>query len=1158
MIKGLSKKHLLCWWAAIVIVCTAYAQDRYACSGKPAVHIKASVHQAPPLVPLLSVLRELNRTRGVYFLFTDQSVGETMVSDSVSETAGLEQVLTTLLKGTGLTFRKVNQLTFVILSAGIRGSPGRAGSLYMQDGKPVRAGDWVTGVVASDNGPLMGVTVAVKGQQSVAATDENGTFSIQTSPGSVLVFSSVGYEDAEAEARNTDMQVMLRPHKKELDEVVLTALGIKKSYQSIGYATSSLPGGDLTQSRVTNLGNAFSGKIAGVSVGGDATGPSGSSRVVIRGNSSVMGNNQPLYVLDGIPYDNSNYGLYATQYGGKDYGDGLSNISPDDIEDIQVLKGVAASALYGYRGGNGAILVTTKSGSSMQGLRVNMNNNFTLSRVNDQLDDQYIYGQGAEGVKPTSQAAAMASPYYSWGARLDGSPAVNFLDNNYPYFPAKNNFKYFYRTEVRNQTSVSVSGGNDKGHFRLGCSNLYLGAVIPNSSMKDQGLNLNAALNITKRLQMTLVADDVYEEVKNRASFSDAPGNLIASTFYLANSFDIRWLKPAVTPGGSELLPGTGAIYFNNPYFVAYRYQNNTDRNRLTGAATLKFTILDGLFVQGQVSRDGYVFDVTDVTPTGTGYQPGGNFTQYELNYHEMNEDFLLGWTRKLGKKIRLTANGGGNSQDNIVQDYGVGAVPTLVEGVKSQGPAGPFTVPYVYTAANILQKPYTRGYAHYRVNSFYGSLDLQYKSFFFLTATARNDWFSTLNIDHDHYLYPSVSSSIRFSDLWRLPGWITSGKWRISYAQASNGAAPYQNVLTYGQQGYTANGQALGYVAQSNIPNSNLEPVNIREWETGLNMEFLQGRLDVDFSLYDKKTTNDILPVTISATSGYTGDYLNTGLIRNEGLEALITAVPLHTKRFKWDVSLNYADNASKVLNLGPGTQQYVIGDSKARWGSEVNISNVVGLPYGQIMGFAYKRDDRGRVIYNSIGEPEQTGVVPLGSGTYKITGGLNNEFQYRNFSLSFLLDFKFGARIYSQTNLLLYFYGLQKTTLQGRENGFIGKGVDDAGKPNTIAVPAEQYFQDISAGGSDHIAEEFVYDAGFIKLRSFSLAYHMPSGMLKGTWIRKMSFSLVGRNLLILLKHVPNIDPESSLNASNGQGIELSGYPSTRSLGCNLNVEF
>ena len=1131
MRKSLSEKHLLCCWAAIVLVCTTYAQTTH--------------------VPLLQVLKELNHSRGVYFLFTDRSIGEKPVVDS-SSAVSTEQILTSVLKGTGLTFRKVNDLTFVILS-----SVKKEDGIFLANGMSIVGNNWLSGVVTSESLPLAGVTVKVKGATAGTSTDENGVFSIQATPESTLLFSSIGYEDAQVTAAGADMRVSLKEAKKELNEVVLTALGIKKQYRSLGYATSVVPGADLTQSRETNLGNAFSGKVAGVNVAGDATGPYGSSRVIIRGNSSVMGNNQPLYVVDGVPYDNTNWS-YASEYGGKDLGDGLSNISPDDIEDIQILKGVAASALYGYRGGNGAILVSTKSGSDTRGVRVDFNNNLVADRINDQRDYQYVYGQGALGVKPMTQAAAIANPYFSWGPKMDGSNAVNFLGNTYKYLPAENNFKNFYQTGLRDQSSLSFYGGNAKGHFHLGLSNLYLSTVIPNSNMKDVGINLNSGLSLTKHLQVTLSGGYVQETVKDRASFSDAPGNLIASTLYLANSFDIRWLKPEVKANGSELLPGMGSDYFNNPYFVAYKYQNNTVRNRLIGAVTLKYNIFDNFFIQGQATLDGYVLDLTDITPTGTGYLPGGNFTQYELNYHEVNENYLLGWFHDIAKNWKVSVNAGGNSQDNVAQDFGVGAVPTLVEGIAPQNAAGPFNIPYVYTASNILEKPYTRGYSHYRVNSLYGSVDLQYKNIFFLTATARNDWFSTLSINSDHYLYPSLSGSFQFSDLLRMPKWITSGKWRASYAQASDGATPYQNVLTYGQQGYTISGQVIGFVSQSYIPNSTLRPVAIQEWETGFNMDLFKGRLNLDAALYDKRTSDDILPVTISPTSGYQGDYMNVGKIRNEGVEALITAVVIKAGHFQWKTTINYANNASKVLDLGPGISSYVISGAQARWGSEVNISNVVGLPYGQIMGFAYKRDSHHNIIYDSIGEPVQTGVVPLGSGVYRVTGGWGNEFRYRNFTLSFLLDYKFGAKIYSQSNLLLYFYGLQKSTLQGRMGGYVGPGVTETGEVNTKVVPVEQYFQDISASGADHIAEQFVYDASFIKLRSFSLAYSFPAAKLQGSFIRGLSISLVGRNLLTLMKHTPNIDPESGLNTTNGQGLELSEYPSIRSLGCNINVKF
>jgi len=374
--------------------------------------------------------------------------------------------------------------------------------------------------------------------------------------------------------------------------------------------------------------------------------------------------------------------------------------------------------------------------------------------------------------------------------------------------------------------------------------------------------------------------------------------------------------------------------------------------------------------------------------------------------------------------------------------------------------------------------------------------------------------------------------------------------------------------VLNYGIRNYSINGQPLGFIASGDlplIPNASLRPISIAEKEIGLVGQFLKDRIGFDITYYNKETTNDIVKVTISPTSGYYQYIANIGKIRNRGVELLLTGTPVRSKNFNWKSTFNLAVNDNEVMSIG-GLPSIAISNAYPRWGSEVSISNMVGLPYGQIMGYAYRRDPKGRIIYSDgisnpapAGEPEPSkGVVPLGSTVYKQTGGLTNELRYRDWTFTTLIDFKFGAKIYSGTNLLLYYYGLHKNTLQGREGGYIGNGVLDNGHPNTLVVPAQQYFQDISAGGSDHIAEEFVYDASFIKWRSASLTYTVPASMLKKKFITGLSLSLVGRNLATLMKRTPNIDPESSINNTNGQGLELSGYPLVRSWGFNVNFKF
>jgi outer membrane receptor protein involved in Fe transport len=436
--------------------------------------------------------------------------------------------------------------------------------------------------------------------------------------------------------------------------------------------------------------------------------------------------------------------------------------------------------------------------------------------------------------------------------------------------------------------------------------------------------------------------------------------------------------------------------------------------------------------------------------------------------------------------------------------------------------------------------------------------VDIGYNNYLFLTATARNDWFSMLNPKTNSYLYPSVAASFVFTDVVKLPSWVSFGKFRASYAESSNkGAAlPYQNILTYGLQGYTLNGAPLGTVNGANIPNQFLKPVSIKEFEVGLNMEFLNNRLGFDLAVYDKKTSDDIVPVTVSTTSGYNANTINVGKLSNKGVELLITATPLRSKDFSWNLSFNIAQNTSKIVSLGDPDVKSLSLDVP-RNGDGVSISNVVGLPFGQITGYRYKRDPNHNIIYDTAGFPLRTDDIQnLGSGVYKQTGGLSNEFHYKDFSLSFLIDFKFGAKIYSGTNLILYAEGLQKTTLQGREGGYVGKGVTEDGKVNTHPVLAETYFNHIAF--TQTIAEEFLYDASFIKLRSLSLSYSLPKTILKNGFIKGFTIALVGRNLATLLKHTPNIDPESSYNNSNAQGLELAGYPAVRSYGFNVNLKF
>lgn len=1011
------------------------------------------------------------------------------------------------------------------------------------------------GVVKDQAGEtVIGASVVVKGTTNGTITGLDGDFSLSNvKKGDILQISFVGYQTIEVIFKGQPLNVTLLDDTQKLDEVVVTALGIKRQKRSLGYSTTSVGGEEFTQSRDPNLGNALSGKVAGVSVSGNATGTGGSSRVIIRGNASLTGNNQPLYVVDGVPFDNTNLGT-AGQWGGLDLGDGLSNINADDIADIQVLKGAAASALYGYRGGNGAILITTKSGQKGKPLSIDFNNNITFNTIYDYRDYQDIFGQGTNGKRPMTADEAKSTETSSWGERMDGGKAVNFLGKEYSYSPV-DNWDQFYRTGINNTTSLSLSGGGDKIAYRFGVSNMYEKGILPNAYISQQNINMNTTYDITKKLHLMVNANYVFEKNKGRASLSDGNGNTNAALQYHANSFDISWMKGTdkgwgTDENGNEMLSGTN-VYFNNPYWLQYRKVNETNRNRLTGGMTLKYDIFDWLYIQGAVTRDGYSFEFRNVQPYGAAADPQGFMNEYEKNYSEINLNYLLGFNKEIGD-WSIGATLGGNRQRNIIKTWGT------EDNIKG------FVVPGFESSNNISNRIFRKDYSEYRVNSIYATADFGWKNQLFLNLTGRNDWFSTLSPESNHYFYPSATLSWVFSDSFSHPEWFTFGKVRASYASASNGTSPYQNYLTYKLESYKVNGQTSATVSNSTVPNKDLKPVRISEYEIGLNMAFFNNRLSFDAAYYHKNTKDDIAAVSTSSASGFSAAIQNIGEIENDGFEFMLNVVPVHTSSFNWNTTFNIAYNNSNVKYLGEGVESLSIDGAMAN-GGYASIQNIVGKPYGQIVGKAYLRDEAGNIIYKD-GLPQATSeAVSLGCGVYKVTGGWRNEFSYKGWNLAFLLDFKAGAKLFSGTNLNLYSNGLHKNTLQGRGNNgegtIIGQGVmlDEAtGKyvPNTVAVDAQTYWKSM---GRNQIAEEFIYNASFIKLRELSLGYTFPQSMLKKLKVVKgLSVSLIGRNLWTILKHTDNIDPESAYTNSNGQGLELNGYPATRNVGFNLNVKF
>ena len=1054
-------------------------------------------------------------------------------------------------------FKTVSML--LLLAQASMGTAYASANFDVNDVRITQQSETCTGIVKDASGEtVIGASVVVKGTTNGSITDFDGKFSLSNvKVGDIIQISFVGYKTEELKWNGKSMSVVLKEDTEVLEEVVVTALGIKRQSRELGYSTTKVGGEEFALARDPNVGNALSGKVAGVSVAGNATGSGGSSRVVIRGNASLTGNNMPLYVVDGVPFDNSNQGSAGT-WGGKDMGDGLNNINADDIESIQVLKGAAASALYGYRGGNGAILITTKSGKKGKGTVVEFNNNLTFNMIYDQRDFQKVFGQGKDGKRPMDIQAAKDSEQSNWGEVMDGGKAINFLGNEYAYSYV-DNWDNFYRTGITNNTSVSVSGADEKVAYRVGATYSLDRGILPNAKNDQKGLNLNTTYNITKNLQLGINANYIFEKANGRSGLSDGNGNTNASLLYHANSFDIRWMERGnencqwgTTADGKEMIGGDN-VYFNNPYWLQYRKTNEARKNRLTGAINLKWDITDWLYAQGAVQRDGYTLEYKEVQPIGAAADPAGFMTEYSKNYYELNTNFLLGFNKTFADKYSVGATFGGNQQRNVTKLYTVtnGGRPFIIEGLWSPN--------------NLGDKRSSKEYIEYRVNSFYGTLDLGYMNQVFLNFTARNDWFSTLSPDNNSYFYPSVTASWIFTDTFDLPDWFNFGKLRASVAAASNGTSAYQNMLLYKVKNFKINGQNVISASKNTYPNPDLKPVKIMEKEVGLNLAFFQNRLNFDMAYYIKDTKDDIAVVSTSKTSGFTSKIMNVGEIRNQGFEFMVDATPVKTSDFLWNTTLNFSYNNSEVKYLGDGVERLAIDGATSRVGG-VSVQNVVGSSYGELIGHKYLRDDQGHIVYKDGIAQADSELSSLGNGVYKFTGGWSNSLRYKNVTLSFLFDFKFGAKLFSGTNLSAYSNGLHKNTLAGRTQAdpnamIIGNGVmwDEAAKkyvPNTVGVPASTYYSKLV---QNNIAEEFIYDASFIKLRELSLGYQFPKAwMTKIKYVKDINVSLVARNLFNVMKHTDNIDPESAYNTSNGQGLELNGYPATRNIGFNVNIKF
>ncbi len=1020
----------------------------------------------------------------------------------------------------------------------------------------------ITGTVTSavDNLSVPSVNIVEAGTQNGTITNADGTFSLSLSNANAsIVVSFVGYitQTIEVNGRTT-FDIQLEEDTQLLEEVVVTAIGIERSERAVGYSIGQVDGEQLRQSRETNVANALVGKVSGVQVSKPATGPAGSSRVVIRGSASLGTagtNNQPLYVVDGIPIDNTTIGQ-AGMWGGSDGGDGISSMNPDDIESMSVLKGPSAAALYGTRAKNGVILITTKRAKQGVGLGVEFNSNTSFENTLVNTDWQEQYGQGTRGEKPATSDEARTTNLSAWGSALDGSQVVAWDGQMRSYSLIEDRLGSFYNQGVTTTNSLALSTSSQNSSVRLGLSHLDNEGIQPNSGLTRTSLSLRGTANFGSRLSADAKFNFIREDVQNRPRLSDSPGNANYTIYQLAPNVDPGPMIGANDRPGTndvnEELAVTGSIYSQNPYFAAYNITSADEDRRLIGFTSLTYQFADWLSLMGRIGGDTYTTRRTNITGFGTGYNRLGGMNEQEIRITELNTDFLLMIDRDVTPDIGINANLGGNILYREREDL------TLSGG-------GGFNVPELETVGNQLNPSIGYSFNEKQVNSLYGSAEFSFRDFAFLTVTARNDWASTLPVENNSYFYPSVSGSFVFSDALEVPSWLSFGKIRASWAEVGGDTDPYQLALTYSLRGSAHFGNPRGGVAQGQIPLAGLKPFSQIGQEIGIDVRFFDNRLGLDFTWYDQTTEDQILRTTISTASGFGSQVINAGEMTNTGIEFLVTTTPVRTADFRWDFDVNMAKNTNEVVSLAGEQTSLTLGESRRRGNF---ITAEVGEPFGTIKGRKYLRESvptdadgnpdacnsTGAIVHDASGFPMRTGnLCVIGNGTPDVVGGISNSFRYKNFTLRALVDFSFGGDLFSYTNSAGYGNGLHKATLEGRDAGsIVGDGVDESGNANSVAVDPQDYFGRIAS----NIGEQFVYDAGFVKLRELQVTYRLPHRWFATTPIQLASISLIGRNLWLIHSDIENVDPESNFTNNNVQGLEHSGVPQVRSFGFNINV--
>lgn len=1054
----------------------------------------------------------------------------------------------------------------------------------------------VRGIVTTeeDGEPVIGASVIVKGTSLGTVTDVNGRFELSGLPPSAtrLLISYISLMAKEV-AIAPQVSVTLKSDTHLLDEVVVTALGISREKKALGYTAQEVKQNALVQGKDNNLLNSLSGKIAGVRIT-NTQGDVGSSRIVIRGETSIAGENQPLFIVDGIPVDNSQLNARSS---GRDFKNAIADLNPEDIKTLTVLKGPNAAALYGARAAHGAIVITTKGGDKRQkGIGITLHSSTQVSFVATLPEFQNLFGQGAGGrfsYVDGKGAGVNDGVDESWGPRLDIGLLIPQFDSPLdadgnrvatPWVSHPNNVRDYFRMGISTNSGISVARGDDKYQFRVGYNYEKQVSIVPDAGTNKTNISLNTDYHLAKWIVVGATANYIVYTAPSLPGSATPSGSNVRSNspmlqfLWFGRQVDTNSLKADYTRNWNS-------SYYDNPFWSASYNTQSQERHRLIGGLHAEFRLTDGLNVRFRTSTDWYNDRRKSKVKWGSAGagSPYGSYAEDAYTVKENNTEVLATYIKQLNKNWGIDALLGFNVR-NKQYENNYQAAPRLA-------------VADLYTLTN-SRDPLTSSNDFYRLRQYglYGSIQLDYRRWAFLNITGRNDWSSTLPVDNNSYFYPSVTASVLLSEAF---GWRSKAvnylKIRGGWSQVGADANPYQLATVFTSE--TAfNGNPLQSSSTIGM-NPNLKPEKTSSIEAGFEAAFWDNRLYLDFTYYKTDSRNQILKLATTAASGYTSQVRNAGHIRNRGYEIQLGAVPIQTsKGFRWNLDLNYGANSSKVVKL----DDEGLITSYQLYSSGIQILASVGEAYGTLFGTSYVRDANGNVVVDANGLPKiSTTNKTLGKFTPDWTGGISNTFSYRSLSLSFLIDASVGGSIFSNTNKTGKYTGVLANTLSGRDaehgglwyytdamgnnvrlpespsysvssdgfyyaqvngqstrvyqDGIMVEGVTESGSKNEEVVSAEKYYHRIYS-----IAEANVYDASYVKLREVALSYRLPRLWTQKLHLQEASVTLTGRNLWTIYKSVPNIDPESALTTGNAQGVEAYSLPTTRSFGVNLSVKF